>query len=165
MSADGIIAKNSDHNPTSWTSKEDQELYKKITKEAGVMIFGRKTYDAIGFPLPGRLSIVLTRDAREDIPEKLEHKQGDLKTILSELESRGFKQVIIGGGTSVNTKFLEPGLVDEIQLTIEPKLFGSGLRLFDNLDIDLNLELLKLTMLNEHTINILYRVKKNRGYF
>ena len=160
MSADGVIAKSSNHNPTEWTSKEDQELYKKITKEAGVMIFGQSTYDAIGMPLPGRLNIVLTRENRQDIPGTLEHKQGDLKLILEDLAKRGFKLVIIGGGTIVNSRFLEAGLVDELQLTIEPKLFGAGLRLFDQIDVNIDLELIEVVKLNDNTLNLIYKIKK-----
>jgi len=160
MSSDGVIAKDANHNPVEWTSKEDQQLYKETTKEAGVMIFGQSTYDAIGMPLPGRLNIVLTKEDRTDQPGLLEHKQGDLRAILDELAKRGFELVIIGGGTFVNSKFLEAGLVDEIQLTIEPKLFGSGLRVFDQINIDHDLELLQLQKLNDHTINVLYRIKK-----
>ena len=161
MSLDGVIAKNSNHNPVEWTSKEDQALYKKITTEAGVMIFGQSTYEAIGRQLPGRLNIVLTRDeTHQDQPGILEYKRGDLKTILQDLEHRGFEFVIIGGGTFVNSKFLEAGLVDEIQITIEPKIFGSGLRFVDQLNLDLALELISCEKLNDHTINVLYRIKK-----
>ena len=160
MTADGIIAKGSDHNPMGWTSKEDKELYKAVSKEAGVMIMGQSTYDTVGSPLPGRLNVVLTREEREDIPNLLEHKQGEIKEILNDLEKRDFKMALISGGTFVNSLFLQEGLIDEIQITIEPKLFGSGLRIFDKTDVDLNLELIELKELNDNTINLLYKVIK-----
>ncbi|MBN2252823.1 MAG: dihydrofolate reductase, partial [Kosmotogaceae bacterium] len=46
---------------TEWTSKEDKSYFKSLTSRVGVVIMGRKTYDAIGRELPGRLNIVLTR--------------------------------------------------------------------------------------------------------
>ena len=161
MTLDGVIAKNSGHNPTEWSSAEDKKLYREVTKDWGVMIMGQATYDAIGQPLPNRLNVILTKETRVDQPELLEHKQGDLAQILKELESRGFARVLICGGTSVNSQFLAAGLVDEIQITVEPKIFGSGLRLFDKIDVDLSLELLEMKKLNDSTINLLYTVKKN----
>lgn len=45
---------------------------KKITMGEGsvghALIMGRKTFDSIGKPLPGRLNIVVTRQGGEDIP-------------------------------------------------------------------------------------------------
>jgi len=161
LSADGVTARDSSHNPVSWTSKEDQELFKQTTKEFSVMIMGQKTFDAIGFPLPGRLTIVLTEESRTDQPGKLEHKRGDLKNILDELESRGFTKCCICGGTFVNSKFLEAGLINEVQLTIEPRLFGSGLRLFDKLSVDLSMELVEMKKLNESTVYLLYKIQKS----
>lgn len=160
MSADGVIAKNPEHNPMQWTSKEDKELFKQTSKQAGVMIMGQATYDAIGSPLPGRLNIVLTRENRDNQPGLLEHKQGDLKPILQELEDRGFERVLICGGTFVNSLFLKENLIDEIQITVEPKIFASGMRIFDQVDTELDLELMEIKKMNNNTINLLYRVKK-----
>ena len=160
MTADGVIAKGSDHNPMDWTSQEDKDHFKEVSRDFGVMIMGQSSYDAIGSPLPGRLNIVLTREERTDQPGLLEHKQGDAKQILDDLEKRGHNKVLICGGTFVNSLFLKENLIDEIQITIEPKLFGAGLRLFDKTDVDLNMELMEIKKLNDNTINLLYRVVK-----
>ena len=158
MTADGVIAKNSDHNPMDWTSAEDKALYQATSKKAGVTVMGQSTYDAIGSPLPGRLNVVLTKEERKDIPNELEHMQGEPEKILEHIKSRGFEMCLISGGTFVNSMFLEANLIDEIQITLEPKLFGSGLRLFDKIDINKNLELIEFKKLNDNTINLIYKV-------
>ena len=43
-----------------WHFPEDLKHFKRTTL-GGVMIMGRKTFDSIGRPLPGRRSIVITR--------------------------------------------------------------------------------------------------------
>jgi dihydrofolate reductase len=43
-----------------WHFSEDLKHFKRTTI-GGVMIMGRKTFDSIGRPLPGRRSIVITR--------------------------------------------------------------------------------------------------------
>ena len=160
MSLDGVIAKNSEHSPMDWSSPEDKKLYRETTKEAGVIIMGNKTFKTIGQPLPNRLNIILTEHPETDQPGILEYKSGDLKKILADLEARGFQQAMICGGTFVNSSFLKEALIDEIQLTIEPRIFGTGLRLFDQVDVDFQLELMEMKKLNNNTINVLYKVIK-----
>lgn len=44
-----------------WRVKGEQALFKKITT-GGTLIMGRKTFDSIGRPLPGRTTIVVSRN-------------------------------------------------------------------------------------------------------
>ena len=47
------------------------------------------------------------------------------------------KDVCIAGGADTARQFLAAGLVDELHLHLVPKLFGSGLRLFEGVSADL----------------------------
>ena len=49
-------------NRMSWHLPEDLKYFKRVTSGHPV-VMGRKTYQSIGKPLPGRPNIVLTRDA------------------------------------------------------------------------------------------------------
>ena len=44
-----------------WRVKGDQRRFKELT-QGHVLIMGRKTYESIGRPLPGRTTFVITRD-------------------------------------------------------------------------------------------------------
>jgi len=44
-----------------WDLPDDLQHFKRTTMGRPV-IMGRKTFDSVGFPLPGRLNIVITRD-------------------------------------------------------------------------------------------------------
>ena len=48
-------------NELPWHLPEDLAYFKKMTM-GKAMVMGRKTYESIGRPLPGRLSIVITRN-------------------------------------------------------------------------------------------------------
>ncbi|TLS50196.1 dihydrofolate reductase [Paenibacillus antri] len=48
-------------NKLLWRLPEDMKFFRKITK-GNPLVMGRKTYESIGRPLPGRRNIVLTRD-------------------------------------------------------------------------------------------------------
>ncbi len=158
---DGKIAKGSDHG-AFWTSKADKKLFVQTTQEAGVIVMGKKTYDTIGKPLPGRLNVVSTRQAGElasDNPDLI-YTNKQPQDLISYLKNKGYDQIILGGGTTLNTMFLEQNLIDEIWLTIEPKLFGEGLNLFKDINVDLDLELIELKQLTEDVLHLRYRVQK-----
>jgi dihydrofolate reductase len=162
MTVDGLIAKNADH-PANWTSKADKKIFVEETKKAGVIIMGEKTYNTIGRPLPGRLNIVLTRkpDKNKNIPDSLEFTSEQPREILSRLENtKRFDTVILGGGATANGMFLKDNLIDELLLTVEPKLFGSGLPLFRGVETDLDLKLTDVKKIDDDVIQLRYRLNK-----
>jgi dihydrofolate reductase len=57
MGANRVIGRDGD---MPWHFSEDLKHFKRTTI-GGVMIMGRRTFDSIGRPLPGRRSIVITR--------------------------------------------------------------------------------------------------------
>jgi len=157
LTLDGRIGKDSDHF-ADWTEKADKKLFVELTKRAGCLIMGSKTYDTIGRPLPGRKNIVLTRspEKRENI-EDLVFTSDSPEKILEDLASQGFGEVILAGGTQVNTLFAKKNLIDEIIVTIAPIMFGQGLGLFTE-DIEMNLELLETKPLGENSLYARYKV-------
>jgi dihydrofolate reductase len=60
MDRKGVIGKK---NQLPWHLPEDMRYFKKTTMGRPV-VMGRKTFEAIGKPLPGRKNIVLTKNAR-----------------------------------------------------------------------------------------------------
>ena len=48
-------------NQLPWHLPEDLQYFKSVTMGKPILM-GRKTYDSIGRPLPGRANIVITRD-------------------------------------------------------------------------------------------------------
>ena len=53
-------------NRIPWHIPEDVKLFKDVTM-GHAMVMGRKTYDSIGRPLPGRTNIVISRQADLEI--------------------------------------------------------------------------------------------------
>ncbi|HAQ06424.1 MAG TPA: dihydrofolate reductase [Bacillus bacterium] len=51
------------HNQLPWRLPEDLKFFKRMTMGHPIAM-GRKTYESIGRPLPGRENIVITRDQR-----------------------------------------------------------------------------------------------------
>lgn len=157
ITVDGKIARASDHYP-DWTGKADKRFYVEITKRAGVMIMGSTTFDIIGKVLPGRKTVVMTRnrDRRSD-RDDLIFTQDPPDKILADLESQGFAEAVVVGGAKINQLFAARGLIDELILTISPYAFGSGLSIFAG-EVDLQLTLKKFWQLDENSLCIRYGV-------
>lgn len=164
MTADGFIAKDENQTSMEWTSGADKKIFVEETKKHGVVIIGRKTFNTIGRPLPGRLTVVMTSNP-ELYKEKqkegsLEFVQGSPAEILQMLEKKGYKSAVLGGGAKTNAQFLKENLVDEILLTVEPVLFGNGVRVIEGIPLETNLELLDIKKITENTLQLHYLVKK-----
>jgi dihydrofolate reductase len=89
--------------------------------------------------------------------EGAETTQDDPITLIGKLESRGFTEVAICGGSSIYTMFLKAGIVDEIYLTTEPVIFGRGMPIFTD-DINVQLQLLETHSTEHGTIFAKYKV-------
>ncbi|MET0929498.1 MAG: dihydrofolate reductase [Aeromicrobium sp.] len=96
-----------------WPRTGDQKQFKALTM-GHPMIMGRATYESIGRPLPGRTSIVLTRDpswtadgvvVASDLPSALAH--------AAELDD----EVFLIGGAQVYAAAIEAGVVDRMVVT------------------------------------------------
>lgn len=156
MTVDGKIAKNQTQF-ANWTSREDKKLFVEISKAHRVIMMGENTFKTFPAPLKDRLNVVFSET---DHSEQLGVKwvKGDPEKVLIDLESLGYQSALLGGGAYLNSLFLEKKLISEIILTVEPKIFGTGLSLFSK-DLNADLELLEFKKLNDHTLMLRYRVK------
>lgn len=132
MTLDGKIAKNS-HHASSWSSPEDKRFLRQKLASCDVIIVGRHTYDVSRQPLSQRNCMVLTRSVktyRQAGERRLDcnPKNVNLKSLIQKL---GYRNVCVLGGTQTYSLMLKKGLLDELFLTVEPLVFGSGLPLFD----------------------------------
>ena len=159
MTVDGKIGKSSDHFP-DWTGREDKRFFAAVSKRAGAVIMGARTFDTFKVPLPGRKNIVMTRDQRRKSQwENLLFTDEGPAGILHGLEQEGYSEVILAGGAQVNSLFARERLIDEIIVTISPKIFGRGLSLFAE-EVSMDLQLETCERLGEDLVSLHYRVIK-----
>lgn len=162
VTIDGKLARN-EHHFVDWSSPEDKKLFFSTTRKAGALIIGHNTFRTFPSPLPGRLHVVLTRDTSDktDLPGVVEYTDKSPQEIVAGLEARGYSEAVMAGGAGANALFLQAALVDEIWLTIEPLIFGTGIDLFRAAEFDLRATLISVEQLNERgTVHLKYLVKK-----
>ncbi|MFN8591999.1 MAG: dihydrofolate reductase family protein [Thermomicrobiales bacterium] len=51
-------------------------------------------------------------------------------------EAAGDRDVRIAGGRATIREYVNAGLIDELSLALSPVLFGSGIRLFEGVNVD-----------------------------
>ena len=90
----GVIGLN---NQLPWRLSNDLQFFKHITM-GKPLIMGRKTFDSIGKPLPGRLNIVLTRDSAWSVDGvEVVHSLADAIA----LANRQHKEIMVIGGEQI----------------------------------------------------------------
>ncbi|MGH3457181.1 dihydrofolate reductase [Aeromicrobium sp.] len=96
-----------------WRLPEDLAHFKKLTM-GHPMVMGRTTFESIGRPLPGRTTIVLTRDPHWSAPGV--EVAGTIEAALERAQQLD-DEVFIVGGAQVYARALEAGLVDLMCVT------------------------------------------------
>lgn len=121
--------------------------YTHFMESIDTVIMGRRTFDWVfrqigGVPHPDKTTYVITHTPKSDIG-KTSFFTGDLVTLVKQLKEGGTAgHIFCDGGASIIHHLLCNDLIDEIVLSIVPILLGNGIRLFENGQNPLSLQLL-----------------------
>jgi dihydrofolate reductase len=111
-----------------------------------------------------QLIVVMTSQPSkyESIPGRLEFSDLSPLQLTRRFESEGYTQMVVVGGAHLATSFLKEQLIDEIWLTIEPKIFGAGVHIVVDEKLEIDLRLLSFEKVNDKgTLITKYAVKKS----
>ncbi|WP_027855966.1 dihydrofolate reductase family protein [Marinobacterium jannaschii] len=115
------------------------------------LVMGRNTFDTVcGFdlPWPYEKPVFVLSNSLTEIPEEyrdnVELVAGDLPEVVDRLHERGYKNLYIDGGQTIQG-FLQADLIDELIITQIPVLLGSGIPLFGHLARALDFEYVSST--------------------
>jgi len=98
-----------------WHLPADLAFFKKTTMGSPILM-GRKTYESIGRPLPGRLNLVLTRNPALKIEGcEVVTSLDEAMTVAKEKSSQSH-EIFITGGSHLYTSFLDKA--DRLYLTM-----------------------------------------------
>ena len=129
ISANRVIG---DHNSIPWKLPADQKIFQKLTLDHHLLM-GRKTFESIGFALPGRTTVVITRQ-----PDY--HPEGvlvahSLKEALGLVKNDD--ELFIAGGAEIYRQMLP--LANRLYLTHVHENFKGDIRFpaFDESDWEL----------------------------
>ncbi|MBI5123570.1 dihydrofolate reductase family protein [Candidatus Roizmanbacteria bacterium] len=167
-SVDGKTTQGNNQNIYSWSSSEDQKHFFSLIKKNNLIVMGRETYEASRPVIKlekGKLRIVLTRSPKkyfkQSVKDQLEFSDETPEKLLKRMSLLGYKKTLLVGGAIINGLFLKQSLVDELYLTIEPKLFGKGKNIIEGQLLNKSLRLISVKKLNKAgTLLLQYQLNK-----
>ncbi|KEA63442.1 Dihydrofolate reductase [Marinobacterium lacunae] len=103
-------------NRLPWHLPEDLRYFKQVTMGKPI-IMGRKTFESIGRPLPGRCNIVITRDASWSAPGVVvvSSPEEAIERASAQAEIDGVDEAMVIGGAEIYRQMLP--LSDRLYLT------------------------------------------------
>ena len=164
ISLDGVIQHSPDENGFSygdWTapyrSAEGRDAVTAAHGESFDLLLGRRTYDiwsgywpkAPSGPISDGINAA-TKFVATHHPESLEWGpfEGvgpDVVEGVRRIKSKGGKDLILWGSSTLTSKLLESGVVDQVLLIVYPVLLGTGKRVFAEGTQGRSLELVRST--------------------
>jgi dihydrofolate reductase len=162
MTLNGYIAKEDDETP--W-SDESWAAYRDFVQRTKNIIIGGYTYDLlnedpafrekIGNPL-----VVAVSRSQKKKGDPTDVIVSSPREALQVVASAGFSEALVEGGGGINASFLKENFIDEIIVDIDPVIWGKGKKIFNDVDVDANLELIAVGKHSEKLARLHYRVVK-----
>lgn len=148
-----------------WLSQEYGQGFWAIAQQTQAVIMGKTTYNILvpdNLPLKSEGTMVVLSHDTTAVPAQSNVLFTDKKPqeIVDTLRARGHREAVIIGGTQTVSEFIRAELVDELILVVEPVLFGMGLPMLRDVDLEPELTLLDMTKLNDDTVQLRYRLKQ-----
>lgn len=113
VAKNGVIGRD---NGLPWRLSTDLKRFKQLTL-GGPMVMGRKTYQSIGKPLPGRRTIVVTRDpgfSAEGMSVAPTPEEA-LRVAQADAAEMGAETIAVVGGAEIYRATI--GLADRLEIT------------------------------------------------
>ena len=110
-------------------SRKDYQILTELRAYADCLIHGKNLYQEFGNITKKSLKRQEFRVLRKKLGKNpdLPYLIGthDLKKLSRDLYKKGYKNVLVEGGPTLLGSFLREGLIDEVFLTIAPKIYGN----------------------------------------
>jgi dihydrofolate reductase len=164
MSVNGYIAR--ENREEDFLSEDNYETFVGLANQSGAAVWGRRTHETMrdyGKEALDKIKnikkIVISRDDKFKIEEGFDLSKSP-KEAIEKLESQGLKEVILTGGSNLNSSFARENLIDEIILNLQAVIVGKGLPVFYPEDFDLNLTLKEIKKISDQIVQLHYIVNK-----
>ncbi|MFA7419124.1 MAG: dihydrofolate reductase family protein [Melioribacteraceae bacterium] len=140
--------------------------FSEFMKNVDAVVMGRNTFELVMtfdewlYTKPVFVLSETLKSLPRSLADKAEILNGNPESIVKELNSRGYKNLYIDGGITIQ-KFLKQELIDEVIITKIPILLGEGIPLFAGLTREQKFEHVKTEVYNNALVKSHYKKKKN----
>jgi dihydrofolate reductase len=167
----------------SWHNVDDEfnKFAVEQLKEADLFLFGRKMYEVMEAAWPRFVKDPKISKENLEIANMINNTPKIVfsKTLAKAEETENWKNVklvrefdheeirelkekpgkgIWVGGSNLAVSFIKEGLIDEFRFMINPVIIGKGTRIFQGLENELNLELIKTKVFKSGNTSLYYKL-------
>ena len=140
--------------------------FNSLMGEIDAIVMGRTTYETVlgfGGEWPYKKHVFVLSNSLKDVPDNLKESvtllNGAVEGIVKNIHSKGFYNLYIDGGKTVQN-FLKEDLIDELRMTTIPVLLGEGIPLFGFLPAALEFAHVKTEVFLNELVQSHYSRKK-----
>lgn len=157
MSLDGYIADS--NGGIDWlTGQGDDDanidVYSEFVKDIDTILMGWKTYYQVTTELSpdewiySNFTTYVVTHHDMSSTEHINFINENPADLLKRIKSETGKDIWICGGANLVGQLMKDDLIDQFYISVIPTLLGSGIRLFENVDKEIKLKLLKTQTYN-----------------
>lgn len=155
MSLDGYIAR--PDGSVDWLNGVEGDGkdngYGAFYEQVGTVVMGRLTYDVVltladEFPYTDKPCYVLSRTKQTSAPHVV-YTSENIHTLITTLKRTSEGYIWLVGGGQLVASFLEAQLLDELHISIIPKILGEGIPLFPKGSPPTNFQLTSMKQLGQ----------------
>lgn len=166
VSLDGYIADK--NNDIEWLNtlpmtEEVMKMFTDFMDTVDCLVMGRNTFEKVksfAGEWPYNKKVFVISNSMTSIPngyeDKIELIKGLPSDIVSSLKERGYNNLYIDGGKTIQS-FLQEGLIDEMIITTLPILLGGGKSLFGELPNSKKFKLINSKVISDIGVKNHYR--------
>lgn len=157
MSFDGYVADS--NGGVDWLKgqgddNENIDVYSQYVKDVDTVVMGWNTYYQVTTELSPKewvyedfTTYVITHN-EIDSSEQIRFTSVNPAELLEKLKSENGKDIWICGGANLVQQLVRDDLIDKYYISVIPILLGSGIRLFEKVEREIKLKLLKTQTYN-----------------
>ncbi len=161
-SLDGYIAR--EDGSVDWLFDPYAHGYEFFYEDVDTVIMGRKTYDqALSFeeaPYSSKRAIIFSRTAKPSPYAGLEFTAEPPQDVVRRLKEEDGGMIWLVGGREISELLIANELVDELIVSIHPKILISGIPLVASKDCAVDLKLVTYEVFKSGLVQLRYEIVK-----
>lgn len=172
MSLDGYIA--DQNGNVDWLNEygsdenvEGADSYSLFLDKVDEVIIGFNTYHQIVTELSpqqwvyeGLKSYVITHNKIPSNSEIMFVNRSPCD-LIKDLKKKSGKDIWICGGASIIKQLMKEDLIDRFHISVIPMILGNGIKLFDEIDNEIKLDLVQTTRSGSGIVELVYEHRSN----
>ncbi|HVV46839.1 MAG TPA: dihydrofolate reductase family protein [Bryobacteraceae bacterium] len=159
MSLDGYIA--GPHGEFDWIRTDPEFDFGKLFRQFDTLVAGRRTFEPMAAAgrtsMPGMKTIVVSKTLRPDDHPEVTIVPGI--DPLKDLKAAPGKDIWLFGGGQLFRSLAGAGMVDTVEVSIQPVLLGSGIPLAPGLSTWTSLLLVNHTVHSSGAVSLEYTIR------